>query len=56
MYLNAIRSNHPVEENIELLEDILKKYKKGNLTEARKLLQKSFKDFLLEEINLSTIA
>lgn len=52
MYLNTIRSDYPIEENIDLLEVVLKKYKKGNLTEARKLLQKTFKDFLVEETNL----
>lgn len=55
MYLSTIRSNYTTEENIELLENTLKKYKKGNLTEARKLLQKSFKDFLVEEINFLTM-
>lgn len=42
--------DHTVEEDIELIEKTLKKYKKdSNLTDARKLIQLKFKELLDQE-------
>lgn len=55
IYLNKCMPGHKVEENIQLLENVLNKFRtKEDVSPARKLIQKAFKESLDEEIKKIT--